>query len=323
MKKIVGILSILALLIMNGCSEKKDITDVGTHPQDWNNQESPQFHGELVKEAGPESCQSCHGVNYQGGETEISCFSCHSNYPHPEEFREALSPDFHGPYLKNVLNWDLGACRSCHGMDYAGGDSEVSCKTSGCHIQASGPEACNTCHGDFSNPGQIAPPEDLDKNAAHTAIGVGAHQIHVSRTEVTVTYRCSSCHPPLMGLNDPNHIDDTPNAEIMFSVLATDSGRLNPVWNRTNASCSDVYCHGAFQFGSRPITGNTEPVIWTEKSDITEKCTFCHGLPPTGHFGQGNFTTPGSCAQCHGSVVDVNGQIINKDLHINGQANFN
>ncbi|MBN2364706.1 MAG: hypothetical protein JXL67_00960, partial [Calditrichaeota bacterium] len=79
----------------------------------------------------------------------------------------------------------------------------------------------------------------------------------------------------------------------------------------------------AFQFGSRPITGNTEPVIWTEKSDITEKCTFCHGLPPTGHFGQGNFTTPGSCAQCHGSVVDVNGQIINKDLHINGQANFN
>ena len=68
--------------------------------------------------------------------------------------------------------------------------------------------------------------------------------------------------------------------------------------------------------------GNSTPVVWTVQNPDPEACDFCHGLPPTGHTGQGQYTNPGDCAECHGSVVNSNGEIINKNLHINGLPNF-
>jgi predicted CxxxxCH...CXXCH cytochrome family protein len=59
-----------------------------------------------------------------------------------------------------------------------------------------------------------------------------------------------------------------------------------------------------------------------------QACGRCHGNPPTtgsaasthsGYVGQP--TT--SCSTCHGTVVNSSGQIINKNLHINGVVNAN
>ena len=41
-------------------------------------------------------------------------------------------------------------CQQCHGSNYNGGTAQSSCYNSGCHNTPGGPEACNTCHGDFA-----------------------------------------------------------------------------------------------------------------------------------------------------------------------------
>ncbi len=319
MKTLLG-LSIIFVIFLYSCSEKKDSLSVGTHPEGWNNPQSAQFHARVVLESGYESCQSCHGADFKGGTSQISCYQCHGNFPHPVGFAALSSPDFHGEFIKQPpLNWNIRECRSCHGLDYSGRSYAPSCNT--CHTAVNGPEACHTCHGSSAN---SAPPQDLSNNTTNTEIGVGAHQKHVATTVITTLYGCDMCHVQVAHFDDPNHIDDTPNAEVFFADLATRSGQLNASWNRATASCSEVYCHGAFALGSGgQIRGKSDPVVWTQVNPDPAGCNFCHNLPPTGHFGQGIYTTPGSCATCHGSVVNANGVIINKALHINGQPNFN
>ena len=323
MNKIAIFLSVIFIVLMqSSCSEKNDMLTVGTHPQGWNDQSSEKFHGRAVLEGGKEQCATCHGQNFQGGTSKLACYGsgCHLYYPHPAGFAELSSASFHGEVIKSQLKWDIMDCQRCHGADYAGGSSGVTCRD--CHTGPDGPEECNTCHGNELN---IAPPQDLSNNVSRDSLGVGAHQIHVATTMITRVYLCTACHVAVNNVDDPIHIDTTPGTEFAFSALATDNGRLTPVWNRTNGSCSQVYCHGSFRFGSvgNPITGNADPVVWTAQNPDPAACNFCHALPPTGHIGQGQYTTPGSCATCHGSVVTTSGMIINKSLHINGQPNFN
>jgi len=48
---------------------------------------------------------------------------------------------------------------------------------------------CDGCHGTAASP---APPVDLAGNTATTALGVGAHQAHLSDMPLT---SCATCHP--------------------------------------------------------------------------------------------------------------------------------
>jgi hypothetical protein len=320
--KILSIFSsiIFLILIVSSCSEKQKVLDVGAHPDVWTDASSEEFHGKAVVESGKESCASCHGTDFEGGTSKVSCkgSGCHTIYPHKAGFSEMSSDDFHGQYIKNALNWNLAPCQTCHGESYDQAINGVSCKT--CHTATAGPEACNTCHGSLSN---IAPPQDLSNNTQNTAIGVGAHQIHITTSDITQVYSCGMCHTKVNNFDDPNHIDGTGHAEVIFADLATNSGELSSSWDHNNASCSQVYCHGSFAFGSGgQITGNSDPVVWTAVNPDPAACDFCHALPPAGHPGQGIYTTPGSCALCHSSVVNSDGLIINTFLHINGEANF-
>ena len=71
---------------------------------------------------------------------------------HSRGWLDPTDPDFHGIYLQNN-NFDLAACRECHGADYAGGISENSCLV--CHENS--PEDCSTCHGRSFNPSGVPP----------------------------------------------------------------------------------------------------------------------------------------------------------------------
>lgn len=324
MSKKIALIFLLGLFIA-ACSEKKQTVEINTHPEVWSNKNSVEFHGKAVLENGTESCQTCHGVDFSGGKSGVACADCHALFPHPNGFKESSSPNFHGKTIQ-ALNWKLDECKTCHGTDYAGGSSGVSCLE--CHTETGGPEACTTCHGNSEN---FAPPKDLSGNTSHEAVGVGAHQKHVAETEVTNVLDCSVCHIPVVGFADPNHIDDTPHAEVNFNSFATQNGLLSPVWSHSNTTCSGVYCHGGFVFkkaesenswayADSVITGNTTPVVWVgEETD--EECSFCHGLPPTGHTDFG--MTKESCVLCHPAVVDAEGQIIDKSKHINGQPDLN
>jgi len=326
MYKILGIF--LIFLLIFSCSEPRDTITVATHPPGWNNENYENFHGEMVLESvlGNGSCTTCHGVDFRGGSSGSSCFSsgCHQVYPHSFGWSDTLSENFHTKFIADTLKWKIEICQSCHGMDYRGNGAESkNCLV--CHTAPEGPEACNTCHGDILNP---APPRDLNGNMSTTSIGVGAHQTHLTDTTLTTAFSrdCNLCHKMPSAYDDAGHIDGQLPAEVVFSSFTTDTNRLNSIWDHETASCSNIYCHGAFVFkkedaGSNSwiytdsvIVGNNPTMKWTEVGTNQAECGSCHTLPPEGHLSQL------TCNGCHGRVVDENFNIINKSLHINGKV---
>ncbi len=204
--------------------------------------------------------------------------------------------------------------------------NDVSCRT--CHTQADGPLTCTTCHGQFGmevtvkDTFYVAPPEDLEDDTAETSPGVGAHQHHLTGSEFAKPFPCESCHQVPENVFEPTHIDQLP-AEITFGGLATDSGKVSPIWNRETFTCENVYCHGNFTFfkdsssntfayTDSVITGNNPSVIWNLADGTQLQCGSCHDLPPKGHIALS------SCGSCH-SGYDPDLDQVNLDKHINGK----
>ncbi len=219
--RLVVVLLALGALWLAGCSENKNPVPPKTHPDSWTQVNSPDFHGNKVIQSGYASCTSCHGIDFTGGESRSSCFTCHDSYPHNSGWIALATANSHGDYIR-AAHWSMDNCKACHGADYRGGKSGSSCFK--CHQDEAGPEACNVCHGSQAN---SAPPEDLTNNTLTSAIGVGAHQVHVTRFGT-----CEICHQIPTSFNDPRHIDDTPNAEVVSTWQ----------WNRNTATCG-ITCH--------------------------------------------------------------------------------
>lgn len=123
---------------------------------------------------------------------------------HKDGIINPSSPNFHGALIQN-LNWDLKECQNCHAADYSGGITGANCFT--CHTQPSGPEACNTCHGQFNNPSIIAP-------------NSGAHYKHLYTNSIGMKVVCVACHKIPANFNYQGHIDDSKGAEVNLSDLA-------------------------------------------------------------------------------------------------------
>ncbi|MBK8983838.1 MAG: CxxxxCH/CxxCH domain-containing protein [Ignavibacteria bacterium] len=251
---------------------------------------------------------------------------------HPPGFADSNSTEFHGKFINDNKLWNLKSCQSCHGNDYAGGSSGSSCLT--CHSSSGGPQNCRLCHGGVS--GKSYPPKALNGETSISYIGVGVHTYHIDSTKYSAPVACGECHTALTGgFSNPNHIGDLPDgiAEINFGPIAKTVTTFkgggvfpDPVWDRNTATCSNSYCHGTFR------DGNSEAVpVWTDRNSV--KCGSCHGDPVTGNpnpIPNGNFFHPhypsytiGICYQCHGSVIDQSGSIINKLKHVNGVVDYN
>ncbi|MBS1516755.1 MAG: CxxxxCH/CxxCH domain-containing protein [Bacteroidetes bacterium] len=272
-------------------------------------------------------------VIYNGcSETENNLVNAPDIATHPDGWADQSSVNFHGKYINDNKQWNLKVCQSCHGKDYSGGNTGSSCLT--CHTSSGGPQNCRLCHGGTS--GHAYPPKALNGETSVSYIGVGVHTYHLDSTKYSAKVACGECHTPFSGgFSDPNHIGNNPDGmgDINFGSLAKTpttfkGGGINPdpVWDRNTATCSGSYCHGNFR------DGNTEAApVWTDRNSV--KCGTCHGDPVTGNpnpLPNGNFFHPhypnytiDICYQCHGSVIDASGNIINKDKHVNGEVNFN
>lgn len=119
--------------------------DIFPHPSNW---ASPETHGDYVlTQEDPSTCGEgiCHGSDLQGGGSKISCFSCHSFYPHAQGWWMAQN---HGDPI--IDGGDPFICATvCHGLDFKGGGSKVSC--SNCHSSYPHPREWVTpsSHGAF------------------------------------------------------------------------------------------------------------------------------------------------------------------------------
>src|SRR3989304_5929680 len=237
---------------------------------------------------------------------------------------DVMSPDFHGNIIKNN-NWSYQECKQCHSANYKGGITGQSCFT--CHTQTAGPEACNTCHGNFSDPSRIAPPRDINRNTATSIKSVGAHSKHLYTNTLGNKVDCTNCHVVPNSLGDSGHIDSPLPVEVILSGLAVSNIAGNASYNSQSVSCSNTYCHGNFEFKKTDadpdyqfaytadkMVGNNFSPIWTKVDGSQKDCGTCHGLPPVGHIQ----VPLSSCFYCHTGVVDSTGNIIDKEKHMNG-----
>ena len=208
------------------------------------------------------------------------------------------SPDFHGELVR-ANKYDFSLCAECHGQDFTGGTSQVSCTS--CHQD--GPTACSTCHGDIASK--------------------GAHARHLGGGPLGKMYGCPECHKTPTTYTDPGHIFladgslDPPPAEVTLGAMAalTPAGATRaaaPSYDAGTSTCSNIYCHGAV-LGDSAAT-NTNP-SWKGAGQGQADCGTCHGLPP-------NNVNNNACAMCHPSVVDRDRTIIAADLHVNGKVDL-
>jgi predicted CxxxxCH...CXXCH cytochrome family protein len=258
----------------------------------------------------------CLIIWFSGCEVKVnsswSGFGAAASY-HP--FSDSLSVT-HRAYLQSHMDHPdpLSECRVCHGQDYSGGTSEQSCLNEGCHTFTGGPDACNTCHGNFfedpTQPANQAPPRDVAGNTSTESIGVGAHQTHLLGGPYTDGIPCNSCHVIPTSSRSQGHIKAGP-AEVIFSELAVQSG-ADPVWNRSDRNCSDTYCH-------RPGVP-----VWTVVDGTQAACGDCHSIPPLtpAHQPPNPIPTLDECYECHSRVIDESGMIIDRQLHVDGDIEF-
>ncbi len=108
--------------------------DTGQHPAGW----LPAGHMAAAR-ADAASCQECHGEDFSGGISKVSCTTCHLGGPlsvHPATWAGDAILTLHGLYV--VANGSL-ACANvfCHGADLKGvSGSGPSCSSGvavGCH----------------------------------------------------------------------------------------------------------------------------------------------------------------------------------------------
>lgn len=190
--------------------------------------------------------------------------------------------------------WDdptpAGACDRCHGAPPPS-HAQSSCAT--CHpssaphidgvVQVGRGPGCSGCHGDATSP---APPTDLAGNTQITAIGVGAHRVHVTvPSGLRGPIPCQICHLVPSQVDDPGHIDSLPPAEV----------NANLSWDRATGTCGTTNCHVA----SRPV--------WTAKGGVF--CGSCHGVPPA-RAPHTPAMTLTSCVTCHSQTADAFGAIL-------------
>ncbi|MFN8546508.1 MAG: hypothetical protein U0527_00680 [Candidatus Eisenbacteria bacterium] len=135
--RFVSVLSsaLLVSLALSGCVDRREVTKIEAHPDQFTETGSADFHGTLVLREGVESCRSCHGVELKGESAAPSCASsdCHDGAGgHPNDWAVRGSEHFHATEVAREGNAE---CANCHGSNFRGGWSGVSCYD--CH--AGGP----------------------------------------------------------------------------------------------------------------------------------------------------------------------------------------
>lgn len=228
-------------------------------------------HGDaqpLWTEPRDNACGSCHGLPPPEPHPQSDkCSVCHAEVI--DEQRHFLYPERH---VDGVVDYVAGDCQSCHGSEQ-----------------------------------NAAPPLDTHGNQDVTALGVGAHQAHLSGGRFGRPLACGECHIVPEAVEEPTHVD-APPAEVFLSGVAETQGRA-PEWSESRATCADSWCHSPSPSEQRP-----SPVWNAASHDLG--CQSCHGTPPPAPHPQLS-----DCSHCHGDVVAPdNVTILEKGLHVDGHV---
>jgi len=256
-------LLVSTIMLYFSCVEQKDPLSVSTHPDGWNNVQSSKFHGKMVIEsaANAQNCGTCHGLDFKGGSSGVSCYSggCHDIYPHNSDFSDSLSENFHGNYIADSLSFSLLICQGCHGNDFKGIESDKKdCYTSGCHSvypHTSGFESKSSqnFHGTY-----IANDLNWNKDICQKCHGVDYKGN--GYVEKSCYDDCHVIYPHEPGFGDS-----------LSTKFHADTIAVKFNWNLT--ICKN--CHGTDYSGNG--YGNKNCLTCHSQQDGPEACNTCHG----------------------------------------------
>ncbi|MDA8423860.1 MAG: hypothetical protein M0Z89_11055 [Nitrospiraceae bacterium] len=243
---IMVLLLIVGLLALAGCgSEKNDkaVFDGDQHPAGW----LPAGHMAAAK-TDVTVCAECHGSDYAGGISGVSCTLCHLggvDSVHPAAWSQNTGT-YHAPYAASN---GTTACSNmyCHGNGLTGvAGSGPSCTS--CHLGgpvAVHPSAWSQNTGTFHAPYAVA-------NGTTACSNVNCHGTTLTGVGGSGP-SCTSCH---LGSSTSVHPIDWAGS------ILTKHG-LYVVANSTGA-CANINCHG----------GHLEGVAGSGPS-----CSSCHSFP--------------------------------------------
>ncbi|HSA60469.1 MAG TPA: hypothetical protein VLJ37_12385 [bacterium] len=251
------------------------------------------------------SCKICHGNDYRGGISHVSCKSCHASYPHDAAGWETETG--HGVYIKAALGGNLTSCKVCHGNDYLGGISHVSCKS---------------CHASY--PHDAADWETGTGHGAYVETTLGGDltackACHGSDLKGgTSGVSCNTCHanyphsviPGWSGTGHGSQSDTPAEREACKTCHGTDL--LGGTSGVSCKSCHATYPHDAAGWSAGTGHGS---YVKTTLSGVLTTCQLCHGADLSGgHSGVSCFTChpdyphsviPGWSGLGHGSKSDT------------------
>ena len=283
-----GLLLLAGLLFMAGCGSStpnskasSSANTEGQHADDW----LPAGHMVAAQED-QSACTECHGSNYDGGISGVSCTTCHLGGAmsiHPISWSIGAGIDSnHAAY---VASNGTGACANafCHGSALTGVvSSGPACVSAACHQNGSpfNFTGCTSCHGNPPS-GSVAP----NRSGAHDS--VAGH----FAAQVTLPDGCNTCHSGA-GSGTVNHNTGT----VVVSLLSSYNAKSGIAAYNADGTCSKVSCHG----------GQTTPVWLTGSINVTTQCTSCHAFGTSEYnsfvSGQHGFHVNSlqiSCGACH------------------------
>lgn len=280
--------------------------EVNQHPlgQTWVDPNGVNFHGN----ADQSGCALCHGNDFSGGYTNVSCYDCHfgpsgsqvplnSNWAHPNSTMPATSHAALSPE-------DGAICNTCHAKM-----AEFS----------AGPKICHDCHThtaitNYSEPAQHAPDAKGSINNPKGLLecvvchGDPAKELKPNQAFFVgiPNYGCENCHnantahptqPLSGGSNELRRWYDAVTGDL------TSGGSHNDVSKTAVLGCYICHPAGASDFalvGPGCLSCHVTDPMQTAKGD----CVSCHDNPPDGstvpnragaHANHMSY----ACSKCH------------------------
>jgi predicted CxxxxCH...CXXCH cytochrome family protein len=259
-------------------------------------------HGASAKAApnvattsGFSTCQICHGPDFTGGISNITCYLCHPTAPHAPTPWLIDLPGSLG-VLSHVSTNPSNApvCALCHlgnrtppsYVTIPAGAQPDCFNSTLCHAI---PTSCFNCHTSPPS-GSTAPNQDGSHKRLMPDGLVAGHNALPN-----VTGACDPCHSGA-GIGTPKHNNGTVDVAFKNDYNAK-SGPA--AYDATGFTCSNVSCHG----------GQTTPNWLTGTIDVNTQCTSCHsyGITQYNSYNSGQHWVHTvdehfACYTCHDTI---------------------
>ncbi|MDY6934755.1 MAG: cytochrome c3 family protein [Spirochaetota bacterium] len=254
---------VFCITIFIGCTESLPDGLIEDHYHseiEWMS-DNPQHDDMFVLNS--ENCMACHGDDLNGGQSGVSCVSCHHDWGAPE------NPQHGSGFIENP-----STCMGCHGQDLEGGLVEA---------------ACFSCHHGAGSDNWMEEHGSESISSLNTCNG--CHNSEINDNSAVIS--CTECHHDW---NGPHNEAFNENPE---SCKGCHGGSIESCADCHHAGWTGS--HGDAYAGDPNNCKECHGEDLNGKGDQDRDCGICHHEEAGGGWQHGaSHTLPNDCAGCHG-----------------------